>query len=174
MSVEWGEIRTDRLVLRALCPRDRDAVVAIQTDPRTNVHHPTPPTAEDAEVKLTAWLEHWRAHGFGYLAAVPLGADEMVGIGGVQHLEFGGRRLLNLYYRFRPEVWGRGYATEMASAVVAWAERTLPERPVQISVNIANGPSLRVAERLGFTAYSETFYEGAVSRHFRRLPAERG
>ncbi|GAB3564645.1 GNAT family N-acetyltransferase [Amycolatopsis endophytica] len=169
MSVEWREIRTDRLLLRALDPDDRDDVVEIQTDPRTNVHHPGPPGVDETEVKLTAWLEHWKAHGFGYVAVVALDSREVVGIGGLQHLEFGGVRLLNLYYRFRPEAWGRGYATEMATAVVEWAEREMPELPVQISVNIANAPSLRVAERLGFTAYTETFYDGAVSRHFRRL-----
>ncbi|MEU0469915.1 GNAT family N-acetyltransferase [Amycolatopsis sp. NPDC006131] len=170
MSVEWREIRTDRLLLRPLGPEDRDDVVEIQTDPRTNRYHPAPPSEEETEVKLTAWLEHWKAHGFGYLAVVPLATGAVAGIGGLQHLEFGGARLLNLYYRFRPEAWGRGYATEMARAVVDWAERELPEFPVQISVNIANEPSLRVAERLGFTAYTETFYDGAVSRHFRKIP----
>nr|WP_243869654.1 GNAT family N-acetyltransferase [Amycolatopsis granulosa] len=156
------------MLLRPLRPDDRDDVVAIQTDPRTNRHDPAPPTPAKAEVKLTAWLEHWTAHGFGYLAVVPLDSGEVVGVGGLQHVEFGGTPLLNLYYRLRPAVWGRGYATEMASAVVEWAERELPDFPVQISVNITNEASLRVAERLGFTACAEGFYDGALSRHFRR------
>jgi len=38
---------------------------------------------------------------------------------------------------------------------------------VLASVSVDNKPSLRVAERLGLTEYTEEFYEGAFSRHYR-------
>jgi RimJ/RimL family protein N-acetyltransferase len=75
------------------------------------------------------------------------------------------KKILNLYYRFRPEAWGKGSATEMASAVIAWADRTLPQYAVQISVHVDNEPSLAVARRLGFRTHSHTRYEGALTRH---------
>ncbi|NIH82059.1 GNAT family N-acetyltransferase [Amycolatopsis viridis] len=168
VSVQWRDIRTERLLLRPLRPDDRDDVVAIQTDPRTHCHDPAAPTRGEADVKFTAWLEHWNAHGFGYLAVLPLGSAELIGVGGLQHTQFDGLPLLNLYYRLRPTAWGRGYATELASAVVEWAERDLPGLPVQISVHTTNEPSLRVAERLGFTVCAESFSDGTTSQHFRK------
>jgi len=161
------ELRTERLLLRPLVAADRETVIAIQTDPRTNRYHPDPPTAEAAKAKFETWLADWADDGFGYVAVIETTTGEFIGVGGVQLRQFEGEKILNLYYRFRPEFWGRGYATEMASAVVAWAERELPY-PIQITVSVENTPSLRIAEKLGFTAYAESVYAGIPSRHFRR------
>lgn len=168
MTVEFPEIRTERLVLRRLTEADRTAVVRIQTDPRTNAHHPDPPDAEESEAKFESWLRDWAEHGFCYLPVRRLADEEVIGVGGLQLRDFGGEPILNLYYRFVPEVWGNGYATEMSAAVIAWADRTLPRHPVQISVSVHNQPSLNVAKRLGFRTYLETIHEGALARHFRR------
>jgi len=164
----FGEIRTARLLLRPLVEADRETVIRIQTDPRTNRHHPAPPDVAESGIKFDSWLADWAELGFGYVAVIEVATDSVVGVGGVQLREWGGEKILNLYYRFVPEVWGRGYATEMARAVVSWADRTLPQHPVQISVNIDNEPSLRVAKRLGFDTYAEAPFEGALTRHFRR------
>jgi RimJ/RimL family protein N-acetyltransferase len=56
----------------------------------------------------------------------------------------------------------------MSSAVISWAERTLPSYPVQISVAADNEPSLAAARRLGFHTHRHTRHAGALTRHFRR------
>ncbi|WP_431878133.1 GNAT family N-acetyltransferase [Amycolatopsis sacchari] len=168
MAVEFPEIRTERLLLRPLTEADRAVVVRIQTDPRTNRYHPEPPDAAESDAKFDSWLEDWAAHGFGYLPVRALATGEVLGVGGLQLRTFGDEKILNVYYRFLPEAWGHGYATEMAAAVIGWADRTLPRYPVQISVNVANQPSMNVAKRLGFRTYLETLYEGALTRHLRR------
>jgi RimJ/RimL family protein N-acetyltransferase len=164
----FEDLDTERLSLRALRESDRRAMVELDTDARTNLFNPHPPSPGEADEKFGKWLRHWSDHGYGYVAITETGSDEIIGIGGVQTRELQGEKVLNLYYRFRPEAWGKGYATEMAMAVVAWAERELSTLPVVISVNVANGRSLRVAERLGFRKYVEEPYQGALSRHFRR------
>ncbi|MBB2936189.1 RimJ/RimL family protein N-acetyltransferase [Amycolatopsis bartoniae] len=163
----FSEIRTERLLLRRLTEADRADVVRIQTDPRTNVHHPRPPDEEESDAKFDSWLDDWATHGFGYLPVRAL-SGQVLGVGGLQLRVFGAEEVLNLYYRFLPEAWGRGYATEMAEAVIAWAEEAVPEYPVQISVSVTNQPSLNVAKRLGFATFAETLHEGAITRHFRR------
>jgi RimJ/RimL family protein N-acetyltransferase len=161
-------LSTGRLLLRPLRKDDKRAVLEIQTDARTNVFNPRPPSPGEAVEQFRSWLQHWSDHGYGYVAITEAGSDEVVGVGGVQAKEFHGEQVLNLYYRFRPEAWGKGYASETAAAIVEWAEREVPERPVIISVSVANEPSLRVVKRLGFTNYVEEEYMGALSRHFRR------
>ncbi|WP_447008564.1 GNAT family N-acetyltransferase [Saccharothrix isguenensis] len=74
-----------------------------------------------------------------------------------------GEPTLNLFYRFRPRHWGRGYAPEMARAAVDWASRARPGRPVVIITDPDNTPSQRVAEKLGFANVGDsTIDEGPV------------
>jgi RimJ/RimL family protein N-acetyltransferase len=170
VAIELADLRTERLFLRALHENDERAVLEIQTDPRTNEFN-RPLSAAETTRKLRDWLRHWAQHGYGYLAITEAGADEILGLGGVQAREFHGEKVLNLYYRFRPSAWGKGYASEAAAAIIEWAERELPERPVVISVNVRNRPSRRVIERLGFTNFVEEQYDGALTRHYRRRPS---
>lgn len=162
------EIKTERLLLRRPTAEDRPALAAIESDPLTNKFNPDPPTPEKALEKVDGWLVHWAEHGFGYVAVTELDSGEVAGMTGVRRRDFHGEQVLNLGYRFSPRTWGKGYATEAAAAALEWAERELAQFPVVISVNVVNQPSLRVAERLGFTKYTEEEYDGAFSRHYRR------
>lgn len=163
------EIKTERLLLHPFREADRAEMVAIETDPRTNRHRVNPPDVPAAERLFDSWLAHWREHGYGYLAVRGHEGPALLGMSGVRLRDFRGEKVLNLGYRFHPSAWGKGYAVEAASASVDWAERELAPAPVLISVNVTNKPSLRVAERLGFTKYEEAMdEEGVLVRNFRR------
>ncbi|MEV6009953.1 GNAT family N-acetyltransferase [Streptomyces sp. NPDC051976] len=56
-----------------------------------------------------------------------------------------------LGYMFLPRAWGHGYATEACAAALGWFATALPGEPVVLSTQTANIPSMRVAEKLGFT-----------------------
>jgi RimJ/RimL family protein N-acetyltransferase len=56
---------------------------------------------------------------------------------------------LELSYVTPVSAWGHGYATEAATAVLAWADAVLRE-PVVLCTQSANGRSLALAGRLGF------------------------
>lgn len=160
-------VETERLIVRTLREEDRQAMVDIHTDPRTSVFDPDPTDAAQANELVTTWLAHWAEHGFGYGAVTKRDAPEVIGLTGVRLRDFHGEKVLNLGYRFRPEVWGKGCAAEAARGVLDWCARELPLVPVVATVNMANGPSIRVAERIGFARYTEEFYNGANSRHYR-------
>jgi RimJ/RimL family protein N-acetyltransferase len=164
----FTDIKTDRLLLRPPAEADRRAMVDIHTDPRTNRFNPAPPDVPAASAMFSDWLAHWAGHGFGYPMVTERGNPEVIGMCGVRWREFHGEKVLNLGYRFRPSAWGKGYAVEAGLAVLEWCARELPSVPVLASVSVDNKPSLRVAERLGFTEYTEEMYEGALSRHYRR------
>jgi RimJ/RimL family protein N-acetyltransferase len=167
VTVQFEEIHTPRLLLRRLAEADREAVVNLHSNPDTYLYSQAPTRAE-ADAKFDSWLREWDDHGFSYVPVCARDSGELLGIGGVQLRDFGGETILNLYYRFAPENHGKGYATEMAAAVVDWAEEKLPEYPVQISVQVTNQASMNVAKRLGFLTYVETLHEGYLTRHFRR------
>lgn len=147
---EPEEIRTARLILRRPVDADLPAVVALHTDPRTNVHRPEGPrTAPEATAVFAQWQRTWRETGLSYWMIEHQGT--VIGFGGLREVVDDGTRVLNIYYRFRPESWGQGFATEMARAAVDYAERAIPDIPLLILTTPDNTPSLRVAARLGFT-----------------------
>ncbi len=163
------EIKTERLLLRRLHEADRENIVALQADPETNKFNVVPHTVEGARELYDTWMKQWAEHGFGYVTVSALDdPDVIAGFGGVRYHEWNGERVLNLAYRFWPFTWGKGYATEMAAAVVEWAEREIPDVPVIANIMESNEPSIRVAERLGFKVHTREEFEGAPSLHLRR------
>lgn len=59
-------------------------------------------------------------------------------------------RSASLGYCFDDTVWGQGYATEAARALLQWAFETLDLNRVQAEANTRNAASARVLEKLGF------------------------
>ncbi|MEU5846196.1 MULTISPECIES: GNAT family N-acetyltransferase [Saccharopolyspora] len=156
MTAKPEEIRTDRLLLRRVEAEDLQAAVAILSDPDTNRFNPVgPPSPAEAAEMLAQWQEHWERDGIGYWAVVLPENGEVIGFGGLRHHVVAEEPMLNLFYRFRPEHWGLGYAPEMARAAVGWADRAETGRAVVILTDLDNKPSQRVAEKLGFVNTGE-------------------
>lgn len=142
-------------------------MIKLHTDSRTTQFEVSPPSVAQMESIVDSWLTHWAEHGYGYCAVTTYDSPDVIGLTGIRVRDFHGVSVLNLGYRFWPEVWGRGYAVEAAQAIVDWRARVMPWKVLIASVNLSNERSGRVAERVGFAEYTEEIYDGALSRHFR-------
>ena len=67
----------------------------------------------ETSAAIREWIEHWQRSGFGYWAVSAQAGGPVTGFGGIVRRDYGDGPVLNLYYRFRPQVWGRGYAQEV-------------------------------------------------------------
>ncbi len=56
-----------------------------------------------------------------------------------------------------PQYQGRGLAREALTAMLAWADQTMPRTACMIDP--ANAASLKLAEKLGYTEYARTTYK---------------
>ncbi|WP_019159919.1 GNAT family N-acetyltransferase [Brevibacterium senegalense] len=142
---------TARLTLDVPRVEDAPAVLAIAGDPRTTVHNPSDRVEDlpEAQRLVEQWLRHWHDHGFGYWCVRLHGGTAIVGYCGVKRMTAAGLPVLNLLYRYRPEVWGRGYATEAARTVVAWVAALQQGSTILARVRPDNVASQRVALRAG-------------------------
>jgi RimJ/RimL family protein N-acetyltransferase len=151
-------LTTPRLVLRRPTPEDLDRLFEIHSDPETYRHLPQSAMThiDQAAERLAQWIEHWDEHGFGYAAVEPVADPTTIGYAGAFHHSLADRPVLNLYYRFDPAFWGRGYATEAVTAVVEWAGTERPEIPLAARVATNNAASIALAERVGLTEQDAT------------------
>ncbi len=147
--------------LRMRRPRrdDIDAYIRLHTDPRTYAHAPaTRPDALGCRIRLDGELEHWREHGFGYLAMEELATGRVVGLGGVRTEP--GDEHLNLYYRLEHASLGRGWGRLIARAVVVAVTEELPERVVRASIRPVNTASLRTGRAAGLVRIGTDAHPG--------------
>jgi ribosomal-protein-alanine N-acetyltransferase len=153
-SAMTDELRTDRLLLRPLTLDHVDDYHRVYSDPRTWEHLPTGrhTTRGESARAIERSMHSRRTYGFGHCAVVlrepldGLTAGTFLGSAGAAMLDFDA---WNLGYRFAPEAWGHGFATEAAAAALEAARCARPETPVTARVLAENLPSVRVLERLG-------------------------
>jgi len=132
-------------VLRPPTLDDLDAWHAIYVDAEEVWYGAPRSTLDENRAKLERQIAHFQQHGFG-MCTVEL-AGETIGAAGLQHLEGGPE--IEVGYRFLNEHWGHGYATEAATASVAYGFDELRlDRIVAVALE-SNIASRRVLEKCG-------------------------
>jgi ribosomal-protein-alanine N-acetyltransferase len=150
---------TANLRLRPLRSDDLDALIEVEGDPATNEHRPGgPPTDSEVEQHLRVFVEAWADGGVGYWAVGH--GDEFVGVAGLRPLVLHGRDCWNLYYRFRPSAWGRGFAREVAIEAVAFAGEHSPRLPVVARTRPGNIAAKKVAQNAGLQRRTDLDCDG--------------
>ncbi|MDI2028681.1 GNAT family N-acetyltransferase [Saccharopolyspora sp. TS4A08] len=160
MSVP-SEIRTRRLLLRRPLPADTEPFVEVHTSPDTHVFPGVAPRDRAQSLRLLDGIQSdWDARGVGYWTVLSVTSGDVLGFGGLRECVDDAEDVLNLYFRFLPAAWGRGYAPEMGHAALRWAHRNRPGLPVVIATSVRNAPAIRVADKLGFGRVRERLHEG--------------
>lgn len=143
-------VRTPNLLLRSYNPADAPALYAFMSDAAAMQHTYVAPTLEHCAARLGVYEIMRTTLGFGPWVATANDGGEIIGWGGLSvdpdEPEWG----LEVSYAFTPGVWGRGYATELVQASLAYAFGPLSAREVHAFAKPDNPASLRVLEKCGF------------------------
>lgn len=99
------------------------------------------------EILLTRPLKDYSVHGFGRMACIEKCTGRIVGFSGLKYLE--GLNEVDIGYRFLPECWGKGYATESAAMRMRQCNSEFGVRRIVGLVHPENVASKRVLEKLG-------------------------
>ena len=155
---------TSRLRLRAFAASDLDRRAALFADGAALAHVGGAQPREECWVRIQRYAGQWALDGFGLWAVEEQAGGALVGEVGLARFERG----LGADFDDAPEgAWvifpgaARGYATEAMTAAIGWHEvRFGPCRMVCVIAH-ENNASLRVAAKLGFSAFAERPYKGA-------------
>lgn len=112
-------------------------------------------TQQELSDRIERWRSHWETHGFGATLFHDRTTGQAIGWGGLQHSTIGIGDRLTVGYVIAPEEWGRGYASEIATASVAHAFGVLGARELYASILSTNAASRRVLEKAGLSVRSE-------------------
>ena len=151
-------LRTERLTLRPLVPGDAEAYATMRFHPE--VAKWLPPAQGDPVESALATIGRfdtgWRDRGH-----APWGVfhdDRLIGHGGLNHVpEFGETEVL---WALHPDVWSKGYATEVATAALAYGFGTLGLELIFAITLEDNAASQAVMKRIGLTYRKRVDYKG--------------
>jgi RimJ/RimL family protein N-acetyltransferase len=159
-------ILTERLVLRRPVASDDEGCFLVHGDPRAARYRTSGPDAslDVSRATLDRWIAHWARHGFGpWVVEHAHDGGELAGFGGLRWRGEDEIPGLNLYFRLRPEQWGKGLATELARASVRIAFEEQIADKVTAIIRPDNAPSIRVALRIGMRLVREVVFHGEPS-----------
>jgi RimJ/RimL family protein N-acetyltransferase len=148
-----AELRTARLLLRRWRDADREPFAALNADPEAMRYFPATLDREQSDSLIDRQLALLDERGWGLWAVEVVGGASFVGFVGLSVPSFEAHftPAVEVGWRLAREHWGHGYATEAASAVLAFAFDELGLEEVVSFTTVANERSRRVMERLGMT-----------------------
>ena len=112
-------------------------------------------------------LQHWADHGFGLWILCERGGVEPVGRAVLRQLLVDGAREVEVGYAFYAAFWGRGLATEVATACLELGRRELGLTTMVAVTSPDNLASQHVLEKVGLVYERDFMHEGARSALFR-------
>ena len=159
-------LETERLVLRRFTPADLDHLCELDSDPEVmrflTGGVPTPREVIERDILPRFLRSSERVPGFGVWAAIEKTTGDFVGWFSFRPPDGGGPEEVEVGYRLRRAVWGRGYATEAVRALIHKGFAELGVRRVVARTYEDNLASRRVMEKAGMT----------LVRRYRMTPAD--
>jgi ribosomal-protein-serine acetyltransferase len=147
-------IHTARLVLEPVSHAHDDALLQASLASRPELL-PWMPWAVDLSMESqVAYVDERGMPGWG-TGSPAFAITEHGAAIGVIGLDRTGPGEYEIHYWLATDRTGRGYATEAAQALIAWARDTLGATRILLNAGMENRRSLAVAERLGFTRDGE-------------------
>ena len=166
-------LETPRLRLRGFRASDLDAQAAAMTDPDVVRHlGGSPMSREDTWRKILASPGLWALLGYGYWVAERREDGAYLGQIGFADFKRDMKPSIEgvpeMGWIMAPQAQGQGYATEGVLAALGWADEALGRREIVAIISHANAPSIRIAEKAGFSLREEAVYKAEPILLFRR------
>lgn len=145
------DLATARIWLRRWREDDRESFARMNADPEVMRYFPALLTRTESDALIDKFNRHFDAHGFGLWALEIPGVTSFAGFVGLKAVDFDAPfcPAVEIGWRLQRAVWGQGYATEAAEAVLAHAFDDLHLDDIVSFTTRENMRSRAVMERIG-------------------------
>ena len=153
---------TTRLRLRPWSIADKEAFRPIATDPLVMRYISTgnPWTDEQIDEFVTRQMRWYTRHGYCLWRLLRSSDDALIGICGIQPLTVDGQDEVEIGWWLTPSEWGKGLATEAATAALRFAFDTAGLRRIIAIAQPENRASRRVMDKLGMRFERDAVHKG--------------
>ena len=146
------------MIATRLSHQDLPDLVTLHLDPEVSRYIGGVRTAASTEDYLEKNLRHWEDHGFGLWSLRTL-EGAFLGRAGLRWIKVDGAAELEIAYTLAASYWGRGLASEIATALVAiWKRGAFGERLVGV-VSKGHHTSERVLIKAGFAFERDSVFD---------------
>ena len=143
---------SERLIYRHAVMTDVKSLFRIYGGPRTHMFNPAGPhpDIERSRQSLERRIAGRKIHGFDdWVIMEKEKPHHIIGFGGVFVSEFNGKLTNNLGYRFEPDAWGKGFATELSKRALQYGFEEIGLKEIVAVVRENHLASKRVLEKVG-------------------------
>jgi len=163
-------IHTNRMSLRPFTADDVQHAFGWFGDPLVMRFTPSGPdrTMQETAARIASYERHQSQHGFSKWIIIDRSCSRPIGDAGLMSFpEYG---WIDFGYRLAQPYWGKGLATEVASAWVQTAFGELALDRLTAIVHPENCASLRVLQKLGFVKQRRDVFRGMECVVFNLTP----
>jgi RimJ/RimL family protein N-acetyltransferase len=160
MAIAPEQFTTLRLAATRLHARDLADLCVLHRDPRVMATLGGIRTDAQTLEYLDRGVAHWERHGFG-LWTLRSTQGAFMGRAAIRHVLVDDQDEIEIAYALAADAWGRGIATEIASALLGVAFDRLRLPDVTAITTTDNRASQRVLEKVGLTLERSLVFLGA-------------
>lgn len=166
-GADLSSFTTARLAAERLTPDHVAEVRRMHRDPAVMAQLGGVRDEAQTAAYLARNLQHWTDHGFGLWILRERGGGEPIGRAVLRHLLVDGVDEVEVGYAFYAAFWGRGLATEIATACLELGRRELQLTTIVAVTAPGNTASAHVLKKVGLVYERDFMHEGARSSLFR-------
>ncbi len=163
-------LSTKRLTLRPFTLSDIELLYKLHSNPAVMQYIPSGiRTMDETWIDLHEDIEHQKKHGFSKWAIFARETGDFIGRAGWATMGTTGEAEVG--FKFLPQYWGNGFATEALEALMAWG-KTHISCPLIAFAYPDNNASIQVLKKSGMVYARQDEYEGkeivvySVSKNF--------
>ncbi len=143
------KLRSERLTAEPIGPGHLAELCRMHRDARVMVTLGGLRSDTVSAAFLASSLEHWQKHGYGLWVWRDKANGTFVGRAGLRHTLVEGKPEIELAYALMAEYWGRGLATELARALLAFGQERIGLNDIVAFTLTTNRGSQNVMQKLG-------------------------
>nr|WP_275950881.1 GNAT family N-acetyltransferase [Cytobacillus citreus] len=136
---------------------DMPSLHSVFSDSETMEYYPAPFSFEHTQNWIKRNQERYKECGYGLWGICLKETNELIGDYGLVNQKVDGKTEVEIGYHINKKYWSKGYASEAAKACKEYGFYQLGINKLISIIDPRNLPSIRVAEKMGFTKEKESF-----------------